>query len=54
MESRHFGRQTHLPRHRCQDTRRGKMFGIRLRQDETETSFKGRDMIHCKTQVARH
>jgi len=35
-----FPRQRHLPRHRCQDTRRAKTLRIRLRLDETETSFK--------------
>ena len=40
MESRHLSRQKHLPRHRCQDTKRAKTLRIRLRQDEIETSFK--------------
>jgi len=44
--------KTQVSRHR--NMRRAKMFRIRLRQDETETSFKClRHMIHCKTQAAR-
>jgi len=36
----YFPRQRHLQRHRYQDTIRTRTFRIRLKQDETETSFK--------------